>query len=514
MASIYDVAQQERDSLATLDSATATRLSQAYSTIYASAQGDLDAFSRMLSDWYKSHPGGDPGSSSPSRHWLFQQQRYKALVAQLQQAIATYNAVAADAIATHQELAMRQAQASNDYILSSTIHDSRLAGAVSFAALPEDAINSVVGFASNGSPLGSLLAQRSSDMGRAARDTLLKGVGLGWGAREMATALDSALHQEHWKNLMLARTEGMRAYREAQRLDILNNADILAGWRWSSAADGRTCPICFSQHGKVFDINMVPRKDMPAGLAQHKNLTDAFGEVGRAGATIDPAAIAQVVKPTLRPEGLRKAEADRLAQGWETLTLTYEDGEVFTEFDGEQYGVQLTDGQFDGVKFEASDTSIIATHNHPRGFEYLPATTHMRLRDLKGDIDALAAELRALAASPPDDPRWEGNSFSGDDIRLAMEAGLAEMRATTPRWLYSMRPPPGEQRLPAWSPYMESRYMVANATVRSEFYAKIAAGTMTIEQAEAQHHHTVMQRFAEETGLVYSRENVWEALGG
>jgi SPP1 gp7 family putative phage head morphogenesis protein len=134
----------------------------------------------------------------------------------------------------------------------------------------------VVGFASDGTPLDKLLRDRSKATVTNVSQTLVNGIALGHSPLEVAKNLDSQLNQMHWQNLRLARTEMMRAYREAQRVNMLQNADVLSGWRWSSAADRRTCPICLGQHGKVFPIKHVASGDVPPDTAQHAGLAGTF----------------------------------------------------------------------------------------------------------------------------------------------------------------------------------------------------------------------------------------------
>ena len=54
---------------------------------------------------------------------------------------------------------------------------------------------------------------------------------------------------------------------------------------------------------------------------------------------------------------------------------------------------------------------MIFTHNHPRGWNY-----------------------------PESDPRRDGSSFSPDDVYSAAVSGMAELRAVTPRYVFSMLP--------------------------------------------------------------------------
>lgn len=47
---------------------------------------------------------------------------------------------------------------------------------------------------------------------------------------------------------LIARTEFHRAYREGKREQI-RRSDVIAGWTWRAALDGRTCVVCYAMHG-------------------------------------------------------------------------------------------------------------------------------------------------------------------------------------------------------------------------------------------------------------------------
>ncbi len=49
--------------------------------------------------------------------------------------------------------------------------------------------------------------------------------------------------------LTIARTETLRAHREATRASYQANKGLVGGWIWHSAADERTCGCCWAMHG-------------------------------------------------------------------------------------------------------------------------------------------------------------------------------------------------------------------------------------------------------------------------
>jgi SPP1 gp7 family putative phage head morphogenesis protein len=51
--------------------------------------------------------------------------------------------------------------------------------------------------------------------------------------------------------LTIARTEILRAHREATRLSYQANPHLVERWQWLSAMDDRTCPACWAMTGTV-----------------------------------------------------------------------------------------------------------------------------------------------------------------------------------------------------------------------------------------------------------------------
>jgi SPP1 gp7 family putative phage head morphogenesis protein len=72
-------------------------------------------------------------------------------------------------------------------------------------------------------------------------------------AREIRTALGGNLT----RSLTIARTETLRAYREASRAEYLANADVLRGWIWTADLSNRTCAACWAQHGSVHPLGEI-----------------------------------------------------------------------------------------------------------------------------------------------------------------------------------------------------------------------------------------------------------------
>lgn len=55
--------------------------------------------------------------------------------------------------------------------------------------------------------------------------------------------------------LVIARTEGLDAHRDAARTMQSRNSDVLEGWQWLAELNTRTCPACWSQHGSKHPLD-------------------------------------------------------------------------------------------------------------------------------------------------------------------------------------------------------------------------------------------------------------------
>lgn len=168
---------------------------------------------------------------------------------------------------------------------------------------------------------------------------------------------------------------------------------------------------------------------------------------------------------------IRDKEDELRPQRFESAYAVMPDGRVVIDKDG-----QKTSVEFSAKEVQAMRGGIL-THNHPLGWE-----------------------------APANSPERAGNSFSKEDIDLASHAQLAEIRAVTPLYRYSMKPPEGGWNEDYWRKKIEPSIARHEDAIRSEFWQAIRAGRMTPEQAGAQHYHELWTRVSGELGLDYTRE--------
>lgn len=120
---------------------------------------------------------------------------------------------------------------------------------VLFAELNPRAVESFVGFASDGSPLADLFRALPRDAARAVRGELIRGIALGDNPRVIARRIQGAFGRNLTRAMTISRTEVMRAYTRAAIEKYRANSSLIRGWVWISALDVRTCAVCIAMHG-------------------------------------------------------------------------------------------------------------------------------------------------------------------------------------------------------------------------------------------------------------------------
>lgn len=128
--------------------------------------------------------------------------------------------------------------------------------AAHFDILPVDAIESMVGFAGDGTPLGKLLANAWPDAAQGIKDALIKAVALGTNPRETARRLNDGLSLGLNRILTITRTEQLRAYREATRMQY-EQSGVVTSYKRIAAHDARTCAGCLLSEGKIYQTSQA-----------------------------------------------------------------------------------------------------------------------------------------------------------------------------------------------------------------------------------------------------------------
>lgn len=119
----------------------------------------------------------------------------------------------------------------------------------SFGVPSPKAISNIVGATQAGSPLADLFAGFGQEAATNAAGVLHRAIILGDNPRAIAGQMQQALGVSHARALTIARTEMLRAYRDAAMETYRANDDVVGGWIWSAALSARTCPACLAMNG-------------------------------------------------------------------------------------------------------------------------------------------------------------------------------------------------------------------------------------------------------------------------
>ena len=254
---------------------------------------------------------------------------------------------------------------------------------------------------------------------------------------------------------MLARTEIIRAHHQATIQEYENWAveGVVVKAEWMSVGDdGRTCATCLSYTGQVFTLKQI-RSLIPLH-AQCRCIALPHKEKGakKPVREVPYDENKKVMNKIIRKEKSIKNYA--VEHG-----VTFDKrGNIISEIVGDGHSVRFSEADILRMK------DAIFTHNHPSGVMYKV-----------GDI------------------RRAGRSFSMEDIRLAAEANVAEIRAVTPQYTFRLKRPAR-----GWS----SDRLITNAHKASTQYIKAQMnialrrnGFVDTKVANTIHSHLVMKKF-------------------
>lgn len=241
IAQIYEEAERFKATLLKRERAAASRMIRVYGQSWSRLSKLLMAVTEKIGEAQRR---GQPISPA----WLFQQERFARLMVQVEREMRKFADVAERSIVAEQAAAVKAALA------DSTALAGRVAAATpgitaTFTALPVSAVESIAGFLGNGSPLRALLDELPADAGKVVADLLQEGIALGYNPRKTAAKIRHAMGMHLNRALMIARTETLRAYREATIQNYRANDDVVMGWWWTASLSRRTCPSCIALHG-------------------------------------------------------------------------------------------------------------------------------------------------------------------------------------------------------------------------------------------------------------------------
>ena len=291
MATIYEVAKAQRELLLARDAALLGQVTRAYGVAYAAILRELKA---LIDAMAVAEKLGEP----INREWLSRKNRLETLQAQAAGSISEFSRGADLSILNGQASAVQLAVEHSASLLETGVSAARsgsVAVGLTLNRVPDSALQHLVGFLSDGSPLATVIGKLPPQAAMAVEDGLIEGIALGRSPRETARLMANAMatggmlppggpsevmermRSIHAKALTIARTETLRSYRTAAHENYNANDDITEGWMWISAHQLRTCPVCWAMHGTIHPLSEMMATHPNCRCTQVPVLKEEFG---------------------------------------------------------------------------------------------------------------------------------------------------------------------------------------------------------------------------------------------
>jgi SPP1 gp7 family putative phage head morphogenesis protein len=225
-----------RAAIATFEASETRELALRYLDVEKALAANIEALAEQVNALYAA-------GEEPSWSQLYRLDRYQRLEAQLVSELARFNGWAADLITQHQlRLMLEGAENARTVMAMFDRFPVRM---------PHEAVQSVVGLASNGAPLGDLLATSYTAARRAITQELVRSVAIGRNPRATAAAIRRATSVPLERAVTIARTEQMRAYNMAAT-EVYRSMGVTQYQRCANL-DENTCIGCLALNGEILD---------------------------------------------------------------------------------------------------------------------------------------------------------------------------------------------------------------------------------------------------------------------
>lgn len=250
MASIYEVAKDHSRRIRNLDKQTAARIFAHYALAFGNIREEYERILRMAA---AAAQRGEAISESWVRRKAMLEQAMARIGSRLNQLSASVSAE----IASSQRAAIElgSAQAIDTMSAGQRASTGRLSVRATFSRAPVEAMEQMIGFVGDGSPLRAVLSRYGEESREAISETLVTGIVEGKNPRTISREIREQVDGNRAKALTIARTEVLRAHRAAALENYRENMDVVEGWMWMAQLDARTCVVCWAMHGTVHPLS-------------------------------------------------------------------------------------------------------------------------------------------------------------------------------------------------------------------------------------------------------------------
>jgi len=268
---ILELSNQFRAQLLARERRAATALVRMYGVGWQRLQGDI----RTLQSEIDAQRAAGVELSAGR---IFRLERMQAIQAQVEREMSAFAEFADSTISAGQREAIAAGERNAHALVQAAFpRDAEIA--INFARMPREAVEQMVGFLQDGSPLRDLLVEAVAEAADGFGETMATGLAAGWNPRKLAREIRAQYGMGLTRALRISRTEQLRAYREATRNTYKENSHVVKGWQRHAAADDRTCMACLVLDGKQYDLD-EPMEDHVSGRCSLLPRTVSYRELG------------------------------------------------------------------------------------------------------------------------------------------------------------------------------------------------------------------------------------------
>lgn len=182
---------------------------------------------------------------------LAMRDRLEALIGQTQDQLRGLSGDAVDIVSDAQKDALEIAnEQTEDLVYAATGDPKEAAVAIRFDRLPTETLEEFIGLSSDGSPLAVLFDEIAQSVPDALRFTLSSGIAQGRNPRAVARDMRTLATLPQRRAETIARTEMLRASREAQRR-MYQGSPAVTGYERVATQDARVCLACLALSGTI-----------------------------------------------------------------------------------------------------------------------------------------------------------------------------------------------------------------------------------------------------------------------
>jgi SPP1 gp7 family putative phage head morphogenesis protein len=240
MPDLYDLVQEQREVVLSRDRAASADLVRAYSTVARSIREEIDEILSRINRAKK-------GEQVIRPSWLDSELRLSSILRELRGKMSGYAESAAGILESDIEDAARMGDEHTAELVRQQI-------TVGFRRLNESALQSIVQFTNKGA-LRDLLDSFGPDLSKRLRALLVASITTGRSPNVTARLIRDAIGVPLTRSITIARTESMRAYREAAHRSLSENTRTVKGWYWYAKLARNTCPACWAMHGTKHKVD-------------------------------------------------------------------------------------------------------------------------------------------------------------------------------------------------------------------------------------------------------------------